>query len=218
MNLRTRIKFCGITSVEEARAAVAAGADAIGLVFYPGSPRYLPITQARTIAEAVPAMVTVTGLFVDPSVDQVVEHLQGLRLDLLQFHGDENATFCAGFDRPYMKAIRVKAGLDIPAAVTAFPDAAAILLDAWDEGAPGGTGRVFDWQVVQEAVSRDRLVLAGGLNPDNVGATIRQLSPYAVDVSSGIEEKPGRKSVRRMQQFALAVQNARSNSPEEQTS
>lgn len=218
MNLRTRIKFCGITSVEEVRAAVAAGADAIGLVFYPGSPRYLPITQARTIAEAVPAMVTVTGLFVDPSVDQVVEHLQGLRLDLLQFHGDENATFCAGFDRPYMKAIRVKAGLDIPAAVTAFPDAAAILLDAWDEGAPGGTGRVFDWQVVQEAVSRDRLVLAGGLNPDNVGAAIRQLSPYAVDVSSGIEETPGRKSVRRMQQFALAVQNARSNSSEEQTS
>ena len=218
MNLRTRIKFCGITSVEEARAAVAAGADAIGLVFYPDSPRYLPLEQARAIAEAVPAMVTITGLFVNPSADQVIKHLQGLRLDLLQFHGDENAAFCAGFDRPYMKAIRVKAGLDIAAAVAAFPDAAAILLDAWDEVVAGGTGRVFDWQVVQEAVSRDRLVLAGGLNPDNVGAAIRQLNPYAVDVSSGIEEMPGRKSVQRMQQFSLAVQNARSNSPEEQTS
>lgn len=218
MNIRTRIKFCGITSVEDARAAVAAGADAIGLVFHPDSPRYLPLSRARHVADAVPAMVTVTGLFVNPTRAQVVEHLQGLRLDLLQFHGDEDAAFCESFDRPYMKAIRVRPGVDIASAVAAFPTATAILLDAWDEGAAGGTGRVFDWQVIQEAVNRDRLVLAGGLNPDNVGEAIRQVGPYAVDVSSGIETLPGRKSTQRMRHFALAVQKARSNSPEEQRS
>lgn len=216
MNLRTRIKFCGITSVEDARAAVAAGADAIGLVFHPDSPRYLPLSQARTVAGAIPAMVSVAGLFVNPTRDCVVEHLQGLRLDLLQFHGEEDAAFCESFGRPYMKAIRVRPGVDIASAVAAFPTAAGILLDAWEDGAAGGTGRVFDWQVIQEAVDRDRLILAGGLNPDNVGEAIRQVGPYAVDVSSGIETLPGRKSTQRMRHFALAVQNARSNSPEDQ--
>lgn len=218
MNLRTRIKFCGITSVEDARAAVAAGADAIGLVFHPDSPRHLPLSRARTVAEAIPAMMTVTGLFVNPSRARVTEHLQGLRLDLLQFHGEEDAAFCESFDRPYMKAIRVRPGVDIAAAIAAFPSAAAILLDAWDDGAAGGTGRVFDWQEIQAAVDRDRLVLAGGLNPDNVGEAIRQVAPYAVDVSTGIEAGPGRKSTQRMRHFALAVQNAGSNSPEDQKS
>ena len=200
---RTRVKICGLTNVEEAIVAGTLGADAVGLVFYPRSKRALSIEDAVSIRQALPTFVSAVGLFVNPTEAQVETVLKQLHLDCLQFHGDETPQFCASFGLPYMKAIRVRDGLDLEREMARFTTSSAILLDSFDEQSAGGTGTSFDWEVAARAVggTQQRIVLAGGLDAQNVAAAIRQVQPYAVDVSSGVESAPGRKSPERMQTF-----------------
>lgn len=202
-----RSKICGITRIEDALAAVAAGADAIGLVFYAKSPRAVNVQQARAIIAALPPFVTSVGLFVNASRCELGEILDAVPLDLLQFHGDESAADCEGYHRPYIKALRVKAGDDIAAACLAYPRASGILLDTYVEGVPGGTGEAFDWSLVPQGLSKP-IILAGGLTPDNVAAAIARVRPYAVDVSGGVEQGKGIKDPAKIQAFMQAVRRS----------
>lgn len=199
-----RVKICGITRVEDALAAAAAGADAIGLVFYAKSPRAVDIEQARAILAALPPFVTSVGLFVDAERSELERILASLPLDLLQFHGDESVQQCEAFGRPYIKALRVKAGDDIAAQVARYPSAQGILLDAYVEGVPGGTGEAFDWSLIPQTLSKP-LILAGGLRPDNVAEAVSRVRPYAVDVSGGVEASKGVKDVEKVGAFIRAA-------------
>ena len=210
----TRIKICGITRPEDAQVAAAAGADAIGLVFYAKSPRAVDIATASSIVDALPPFVSAVALFVDESAAVIREILSSVAVDELQFHGEESATFCEQFQRPYLKAVRVKRGLDLLAASRAYTGARAVLLDSWKEGMPGGTGTTFDWDLA-EADLDSATVLAGGLNADNVAAAIRQLRPAAVDVSGGVESSPGIKCAQRIADFVAAVRATDSTMSEE---
>ncbi len=185
-----RVKICGITSLADAQLVVDQGVDALGLVFYEPSPRCVTIERARQIASAVGPFVTVVGLFVNPRAEFVREVLAEVPLHLLQFHGDESEDFCRQFQRPYMKALRMRPELDLDAAIEAYPSAAGILLDAYRKGVPGGTGETFDWQRVPQQAPLP-IVLAGGLCADNVAQAIAQTQPYGVDVSGGVESAPG---------------------------
>lgn len=189
---RTRVKICGITRIDDALAAASAGADAIGLVFWPGTPRKVEFEQARAIAAAVPAFVTVVGLFVDPQPAEVRATLDAVPLDILQFHGNEPQALCASFARPYIKAVPVRQDVDLLQYASRYRDARGLLFDAFEPGGmPGGTGRTFDWQALAarlDAGLAQPLILSGGLAPHNVGAAILALRPWAVDVSSGVEE------------------------------
>jgi len=199
-----RVKICGITRVEDALAAAAAGADAIGLVFYAKSPRAVDIEQAREILAALPPFVTTVGLFVDAERSELERILASVPLDLLQFHGDESVQQCEAFGRPYIKALRVKAGDDIAAQVARYPSAQGILLDAYVEGVPGGTGEAFDWSLIPQTLSKP-LILAGGLRPDNVAEAVSRVRPYAVDVSGGVEASKGVKDVEKVGAFIRAA-------------
>lgn len=204
--MRTRIKICGITRPEDALAAARAGADAIGLVFYEASSRAVDIAQARQICAALPPFVSSVGLFVDAPQERVREVLQQVPLDLLQFHGDETPEYCELFVRPWIKALRMREGIDLALEASRYAAARGLLLDAWVPGQPGGTGETFDWQ----RVPRDPgypVVLAGGLNPDNVAAAVHQCRPWAVDVSGGVEERPGIKSATAISAFVRGVRN-----------
>lgn len=205
----TCIKICGITSVEDARAAVDAGADAIGLVFYARSPRCVTLEQAAVIARAVGPFVTTVGLFVDPSPEAVQLVLDEVPLQLLQFHGDESPAFCASFQRPFIKALRMAEGVDVSAIEREFTYAGALglLLDSYSPAIPGGTGETFAWARIP-LERRIPLILAGGLSPDNVAAAVTQVRPYAVDVSSGVEIAPGRKDSAKITAFVQAVREA----------
>ncbi len=203
-----RSKICGITRVEDALAAAEAGADAIGLVFYAGSPRAVTVRQARTILAALPPFVTSVGLFVDMPRAELEAILAVLPLDLLQFHGDETPADCAGYSRSYIKALRVKSGDDIAAQVERYGDAAGILLDTFVPGVPGGTGEAFDWSLVPAGLKKP-IILAGGLTPDNVPAAIERVRPYAVDVSGGVEAGKGIKDAQKVRAFVQAVRAAR---------
>lgn len=200
MHFIPRVKICGITSVADARAAVCAGADAIGLVFYRRSPRAVTLEQAKAIALAAGPFVTVTGLFVDPEPDHVRQVLREVPLQLLQFHGRETPSFCESFGRAYMKALRMSPELDVKSAIAEHPGASAVLLDAYVQGVPGGTGQRFDWRRVPQRAARP-IVLAGGLRPDNVAAAIAATRPEAVDVSGGVESEPGSKDPAKMEAF-----------------
>ncbi|MEX1197050.1 MAG: phosphoribosylanthranilate isomerase [Pseudohongiellaceae bacterium] len=204
---RTRTKICGLTRPEDARLAATLGADALGVVFYAGSRRAVTLEQARAIRDVVPAMTTLVALFVDPDPAEVRAVLDAVSPDCLQFHGDEPVSFCESFGRPYMKALRVRPDLDVQRAARTYPSASAILLDAWHPTEAGGTGRQFDWQVARDLSAElpDRVVLAGGLSPDNVAEAIRLVDPWAVDVSSGVESAPGIKSPDRLNQFFREV-------------
>jgi phosphoribosylanthranilate isomerase len=201
---RTRIKICGITRQQDALAAAAAGADAVGFVFHSPSPRYVVPAVARTIAKALPPFVTSVGLFVDAPVDTVRSALAMVPLGILQFHGDEPAEFCGQFGLPYMKAVRVHSGTDLLQYATRYPDAAALLLDAYRSGVPGGTGETFDWDLIPVGLNC-RIVLSGGLTPDNVAGGIERVRPWAVDVASGVEASPGLKDGQLIRRFAAAV-------------
>lgn len=203
---RTRVKICGITRPEDGIAAALAGADAIGLVFYDKSPRAVDIQQAQAICAALPPFVTKVGLFVNASPEFVSSVLAAVPLDLLQFHGDEAEDYCSGFGRPYLKALRMKPGVDLAAAARNYASAQALLVDAWHEEQYGGTGATFDWSLLGAAVRNERLVLAGGLNPANVARAIEQVRPWAVDVSTGVESAPGIKDKGRIEQFISEVQ------------
>lgn len=202
-----RSKICGITRVEDALLAAEAGADAIGLVFYAKSPRAVDVRRAREIVAALPPFVTTVGLFVDMPRGELSGILDAVPLDLLQFHGDETPADCAGYHRPYIKALRVRPGEDIAARCAGYPQAAGILLDTFVPGVPGGTGEAFDWSLVPESPGCP-IVLAGGLTPDNVAAAIRQVRPWAVDVSGGVEAGKGIKDAARVRAFLAAVRAA----------
>jgi len=188
MTRRTRVKICGITRSEDAIAAARSGADAVGLIFWDGTPRRVTPAQARSIAAALPPFVSVVGLFVDPSPDEVRAVLDVVPLDSLQFHGSEPVELCRSFGRPYIKAIAVAPGIDLLQCAVLYPDACALVFDAHQPGGmPGGTGTTFEWSSLPDALSRP-VIVSGGLNPDNVGAAIAALRPWAVDVSSGVEK------------------------------
>ena len=204
---RTRIKICGITRPQDALAAAAAGADAVGFVFYRPSPRHVAPDAAAAIARALPPFVTTVGLFVDAPADAVRAALAAVPLGLLQCHGDEPPDFCGQFGRPVIKAVRIRPETDLLQYAARYPDAAALLLDAFRPGVPGGTGEIFDWDLIPAALDA-RVVLSGGLTPGNAGAGIERVRPWAVDVSSGVEAAPGIKDEERIGQFAAAVRAA----------
>ncbi|MCA1805086.1 MAG: phosphoribosylanthranilate isomerase [Xanthomonadaceae bacterium] len=203
-SVRTRVKICGITRPEDGVMAAQAGADAIGLVFYPRSPRFVTPDQALAVVRALPPFVTVVGLFVNEQPGMVRAMADAVGLDLLQFHGDEAADYCRQFNQPYLKALRVRPDIDLLAAAQGYREARGLLLDAWHETVPGGSGSVFDWELIPEAL-RAHCILAGGLAPDNVAAAIGAVRPYAVDVSSGVEADKGIKDPARIQAFMRGV-------------
>ena len=204
--MRTRVKICGITREQDAKAAVDYGADAIGLVFYQDSPRAITIENARAIVQKLPPFVSVVGLFVDPSPKDVAAVLHRVSLDMLQFHGNELPSECSAYGRPYIKAIKVKEGDDIATQVSKYTGARGVLLDTFDPKLPGGTGRVFDWTKIPKKLDKP-LILAGGLTPENVWQAISKVRPYAVDVSGGVEAAKGIKDAEKIAAFMRGVQN-----------
>ncbi len=203
----TRTKICGITRVEDALAAAHAGADAIGLVFVAKSPRHVTPMQAAEIGAALPPFVTRVALFVNPDAAQVEAVLGLARPDVLQFHGEETPEFCRSFGLPYLKAARVRPGVDLLQFATLHADAQGLLLDAWSEGVHGGTGERFDWALIPPDLPRP-VVLAGGLHPGNVAEAVRVVGPWAVDVSSGVEAAKGIKDAAKIAAFIKEVRNA----------
>lgn len=205
--LRTRAKICGITRIDDGLTAVAAGADAIGLVFYGKSPRAVSAEQARKIAAALPPFVTTVGLFVDAPAAEVEAVLAEVPLDLLQFHGNESPDYCRGFSRPYIKAVRMAEGVDLNRVAAEYAEARGILLDSYRKGVPGGTGHTFDWARIPVGLDMP-VILAGGLKPENVTDAVRRVQPYAVDVSSGVELEKGIKDSDKIFAFMRGVEIA----------
>lgn len=202
-----RVKICGITRVEDALSCARLGADAIGLVFYASSPRNVTVEQARAILAALPPFITTVGLFVDAQAVEVQAVLDQLPLDVLQFHGNEPVQYCRSFGRPYLKALRVKPGVDLVQYASAYSGARALLLDAHIEGVAGGSGQTFDWSLIPPRLPLP-VVLSGGLSPDNVAEGIRRIQPAAVDVSSGVEAAKGIKDTEKISAFMQGVRNA----------
>ena len=206
---RTRVKICGITSVKDAIFAVNAGADAIGLVFYAPSPRFVTIEQAQQIVSAMPPFVSVVALFVNALPIEIETVLAQVRIDIVQFHGDETRSDCEQIKLPYYKAIRVKADTNLLQYEAEFSSAKALLLDTYSDAAFGGTGQVFDWGLVPQNLTKP-VILAGGLTAENVALGIKQVRPYAVDVSGGVERTKGVKDVAKIAAFMHAVEESRS--------
>lgn len=204
--MRTRIKICGLTRETDVDAAVTAGADAIGFVLYPPSPRYVTPQRAAELARRIPPFVDVVGLFVNEAPAVVQAACDSLPINLLQFHGDEDADYCRQFSRPWLRAARVRPGLDLVEFARSFSEARGLLLDAFVEGYGGG-GHVFDWTLIPPGLP-GHLVLSGGLNADNVGDAIRRVRPVAVDVSSGVETGKGIKDHAKIAAFVAAVRKA----------
>jgi phosphoribosylanthranilate isomerase len=204
--MRTRVKICGITRAEDALAAVEEGADALGLVFYASSPRAVSVERAREIVSSLPPFVCAVGLFVDAKPAVVERVLERVPLNLLQFHGQETRRDCELFGKPYIKALRMRAGTDIRAEAERYGSAAGLLLDAYRPGVPGGTGQVFDWSLVPSDTPKP-LIIAGGLEPGNVAEVILRTRPYAVDVSGGVERAKGIKDRARIAEFMKGVRS-----------
>ncbi|MDP2902789.1 MAG: phosphoribosylanthranilate isomerase [Methylovulum sp.] len=202
--MRTCVKICGFTRVDDALAAARLGVDAIGLVFYPPSPRQVGIGQAIDIVNALPPFTSVVGLFVDEQEARISEVLERVAIDCLQFHGDEPPAACRLYGKRYMKAVRMQDGIDIAAVAQNYYDASALLLDAYDMDAKGGTGQQFDWALIPKQCGLP-IVLAGGLDATNAGAAIEAVRPYALDVSSGVEIEKGIKDTGKMAAFLRAV-------------
>ena len=203
---RTRIKICGLTREEDVRAAVSAGADAIGFVFYPPSPRFVSFERAAELVRLIPPFVTTVGLFVNAGRDYVENALEAVPLQVLQFHGDETEADCVGYGLPYIKAGRMRPGLDLLKYAASFPCAQGLLLDAFVEGYGGG-GETFDWSLIPSGLPLP-LILSGGLHAGNVAEAVRCVQPWAVDVSSGVEAAKGIKDADRITEFVAGVQNA----------
>jgi phosphoribosylanthranilate isomerase len=202
--MRTRVKICGFTRAEDARQAALCGADAVGLVFYPPSPRNVDIEQALRIVGALPAFTTVVGLFVDEEDARIREILRHVPIDCLQFHGDETPAACRKYRKAYIKAVRVRPGTDIAELARQYHDAAGLLLDAWHPDAKGGTGSLFDWAMIPGQCGLP-IILAGGLNPENACDAVRTVKPYALDVSSGVEAAKGVKDAAKVAAFLAEV-------------
>lgn len=203
--MHVRTKICGITRVEDALTAVALGADAIGLVFYADSPRAVSLQRASVVVSSLPPLVTAVGLFVNAAPEEVRKVLAEVKLGLLQFHGDETAAYCEQFDTPYIKAVAVKPGLDLAAYAAQYGSARGLLLDAYQKGLAGGTGVTFDWKLIPDNLNKP-IILAGGLNADNVTQAMSQVHPYAVDVSGGVEREKGIKDAAKVAAFIKAVE------------
>ena len=203
----TAIKICGITRTEDALAVAHSGANAIGLVFYAPSPRYVTPLKAAELMRALPPFVMSVGLFVDAPANEVTQALAQVRVDLLQFHGDESPAYCRQFGVPYLKALRVRPGVDLLQYARDYHDAKALLLDAYVEGTPGGTGATFDWALIPKNLPLP-VVLSGGLTAENVTAALQAVRPWAVDVSSGVESSKGIKDAAKIAAFVTGVRNA----------
>jgi len=202
-----RAKICGITRIEDLRAACDAGADAVGFVFYDKSPRHVSIEAAAALLRAVPPFVQTVGLFVDAAPDYVESVLAAAPLDLLQFHGDEPPEACARYGRPWIKAIRVTPGTDLLECAASYGAARGLLLDAFVPGVPGGTGERFDWSLIPAGLPLP-VVLSGGLAPDNIAEAVRRVRPWAVDVSSGVEASKGIKDAHKVARFVANAKEA----------
>ena len=207
---RTRVKVCGLTSVDNALAVEACGVDAIGLVFYEPSPRWVMPSRAAEIAQALGPLTHKVGLFVDAPAEFVAQVLSQVSLTVLQFHGTESDSFCRQFNRPFFKALRMQEGLDVVDLMASYPSASGFLLDAYKKGVPGGTGESFDWARVPKACAKP-LLLAGGLTPVNICSAIEQTGVYGVDVSGGVESAPGVKDIDQVRKLLAQVQQADQN-------
>lgn len=205
--MAARVKICGITRIEDGLAAARLGAHAIGLVFYAGSPRAVLPAQARSIITALPPFIVTVGLFVNADAQTVRDTLTVAPVQLLQFHGDEAPDFCSSFGLPYLRAVRVKSGVDLLQYAEEFHTAKGLLLDAWVEGVRGGTGAIFDWSLIPRDLPLP-VVLSGGLTAGNVEQAVRSVRPWAVDVSSGVESAKGIKDAVKMEAFMTGVRNA----------
>ncbi len=204
MTPSVRIKVCGVTSVADARAVALSGADSIGLMFYEKSPRHVTIRQAAEIVRSLPPFISVVGLFVDADDVDIENVLSNVPLTLLQFHGNETESQCSRWGHRYIKAFRVKPDVSVSEMVAPYFSASGYLLDSYRKGVPGGTGEKFDWQLVPDNLDKP-VILAGGLEPGNVAEAIRQVRPYAVDVSSGVESSPGFKDQKKVNAFIKAT-------------
>ncbi len=207
MNHPVRVKICGLRDPAAARAAAQMGADAIGLVFYGPSPRNVSVAEAQAVLAALPPFVTSVGLFVNADADWLRDLLKVLPLDLLQFHGDESPEYCRSFGKPWIKAVRVKQDTNLLEYAAQFHDARGLLVDAFVEGTPGGTGEAFDWSLIPKDLPLP-LILSGGLDPVNVGEAVARVAPWAVDVSSGVESARGVKDLNKVAQFIKAARHA----------
>jgi len=205
---KTRIKICGLTDPYQACQAAYAGADAIGFIYHPSSPRHISKEQAAAIRKALPVFVSLVAVMVNPSRHQVEEILSEVQPDILQFHGDEEESFCSSFIRPYIKAVKAKSRSYIEAQVADYSSASALLIDSYQEDKFGGTGLNFDYSMIPPQLAR-QLIIAGGLNPHNVAPLVQTLDPYGVDVSSGVESALGKKDMKKINAFIDAVTNAR---------
>jgi phosphoribosylanthranilate isomerase len=201
---RTRVKICGFTQPSDALVASELGVDAIGLVFYPPSPRNVGIEQAVAISQSLPAFVTLVALFVDPDRAFVEEVIKQVGIDLIQFHGNEPAKFCGSFSAPYIKAVRMHGEVDLTEIEKEYGGAKGILLDAWHPTEKGGTGEQFDWKRIP-ADFKLPIILAGGLTPENIGLAIETARPFAVDLSSGVEQSKGIKDHAKMARLLTEV-------------
>jgi phosphoribosylanthranilate isomerase len=204
--MRTRVKICGITRHQDADFAAESGVDAIGLVFYPPSPRAISFAQAKTITADLPPFVSKVALFVDPEKDLVSRCLDDVSVDIIQFHGNETPEFCQQFNLPYLKAVRMREDTDLSEIAAHYSSASALLLDTYQPGIPGGTGKTFDWSLIRRI--NKPIILAGGLDVTNVREAIHQVQPYAVDVSGGVESDKGIKSHEKISTFMREVANA----------
>jgi phosphoribosylanthranilate isomerase len=203
---RTRVKICGLTRAADVVAAGELGADAIGLVFYEPSPRAVDIEQAAELFALLPPFVTSVGLFVNADASFVGRVLAELPLHMLQFHGEEAPEYCGSFGRPWLKAVRMRPGTDLPLVAKQYSGAAALLLDTFDPTVAGGSGRAFDWDLIPASIA-GRIILAGGLHPDNVADAVRRVRPYGVDVSGGVESAKGVKDRSKMAAFIEGVRD-----------
>jgi phosphoribosylanthranilate isomerase len=203
--MKTRVKICGITRRQDAEFAIENGADALGLVFYPASPRAITLAQAKDIVANLPPFVSIVALFVDADPEEVRACINALPIDVLQFHGDETAAYCEQFGMRYLKAIRMRENVDLESLTKEYSTASALLLDSYQAGIPGGTGQVFDWSLIEKI--NKPIILAGGLDSNNVAMAIKQVQPYAVDVSGGVEQSKGIKDKQKVSTFMQEVAN-----------
>lgn len=208
-----RSKICGFTRPQDALAAAQLGVDAVGLVFYPQSKRFVSIEQAQAIVRVLPPFVSVVALFVNENTERIRQVLAQVPVDILQFHGDETPEFCRQFNRPYIKAVRVQNTDDIIAAQQQYPDARAVLFDAHIEGEYGGTGHRFDWAMLPDQLS-GHWILSGGLTPENIGEAVKITGAKIIDVSSGVESAPGIKSAEKIAALLAAMDEPNISEPE----
>lgn len=206
--MRTRIKFCGITRAEDAEKVAASGADAIGMIFYSKSPRHIELKQAQEIAKLVQPYVTTVAVVVNPELRFLNDLENKGFIDRIQFHGDETSTQCEQTVLPYYKVLRIKSDSDVVQLAKQFPGASAVLLDTYVDGLLGGSGRTFDWSIIENIQIDQHLVLAGGLSPENIYDAVLMAKPYAVDVNSGVEIKPGIKDAVKINEIIIAVREA----------